>query len=216
MRVKVKICGLMRQEDLDASVHAGADAVGLVVGTPSSPRNLSLETAEKLLRRTPSSVESVLVMVADCADEVARIGSRLKPCAVQIHGDSPIDVSLLKERMPNLTLIRAVNANSSDAFSTALAASKTFDAVHLDSNANGKHGGTGLIHDWTLSKRIKTAIHPRRMILAGGLTPDNVADAVRTVQPYAVDVSSGVELQPGIKSHKRIVEFVENAKSVEP
>ena len=214
MRVKVKICGLTRQEDLDASVQAGADAVGFVVGTPSSPRNLELETAEKLLRRTPSSVESVLVVVADCADQVANACVQLKPNAVQIHGDNPIDASLLRQRLPNLTLIRAVNANSNNALSDALAASETFDAVHLDSHANGQYGGTGLVHDWTLSKSIKTAIHPKKMILAGGLTPDNVADAVQTVQPYAVDVSSGVELQPGIKSHKKIIEFVRNAKSV--
>ena len=89
-----------------------------------------------------------------------------------------------------------------------------FNAVLLDSFARGKHGGTGIIHDWNLSQHIKVAIQPKPLILAGGLNPENVAEAVRTVQPYAVDVSNGVEQQPGIKDHKKIIEFIKNAKDV--
>ena len=92
------------------------------------------------------------------------------------------------------------------------AASKKFDCVLLDSLTQGKYGGTGLTHDWTLSKHIRDLIYPVPLILAGGLSPNNVAEAVRMVNPYAVDVSSGVELKPGIKDNQKIVAFIKNAK----
>ena len=215
MRVKVKICGITLQEDLDACVEAGADAVGFVVGTPSSPRNLSPEGAEKLIERKPQSVQGVLVSVPKSVGEVAEACSRLKLNTVQIHGNNYVDDVLLRETLWNSTLIRAVNANSPNALSDALRASRTYDAVIVDSCARGQHGGTGLVHDWELSRSIRKVSHPKKMILAGGLTPENVAEAVRKVRPFAVDVSSGVELRFGIKSHEKIFEFVENAKTVE-
>ena len=213
--MKVKICGLTRQEDVIASAEAGADAVGFVVGAPSSPRNLSLERAERLLRAKPSAVEGVLVTVANDASELVEACQRLRVSSVQLHGNKSIDVSLLRNKVPNLALMRAVNANSANAFDEALAASRTYDAVVVDSYVGDQLGGTGLVHDWELSKRVRAAIHPKMMVLAGGLTCKNVVGAVQKVQPGGVDVSSGVELQPGIKSREKIFRFVENAKSVE-
>ncbi len=97
----------------------------------------------------------------------------------------------------------------------AVKAANAFDAVLVDSFVSGKFGGTGRVHDWELSKRVKRLIHPKPLILAGGLNPENVQDAVRAVQPYAVDVSTGVESQPGIKDSKKVFEFIKNAKEVE-
>lgn len=213
--MKVKICGLTRQEDVIASAEAGADAVGFVVGAPSSPRNLSLERAERLLGAKPSSMEGVLVTVANDASELVEACQRLRVSSVQLHGNKSIDVSLLRNKVPNLALMRGVNANSANAFDEALAASRTYDAVVVDSYVGDQLGGTGLVHDWELSKRVRAAIHPKMMVLAGGLTCENVVGAVQKIQPGGVDVSSGVELQPGIKSHEKIFRFVENAKSVE-
>ena len=213
--MKVKICGLTRQEDVIASAEAGADAVGFVVGAPSSRRNLSLERAERLLRAKPSELEGVLVTVANDASELVEACQRLRVSSVQLHGNKSIDVSLLRNKVPNLALMRGVNANSANAFDEALAASRTYDAVVVDSYVGDQLGGTGLVHDWELSKRVRAAIHPKMMVLAGGLTCENVVGAVQKVQPGGVDVSSGVELQPGIKSHEKIFRFVENAKSVE-
>jgi len=213
--VKVKICGLTRQEDVIASAEAGADAVGFVVGAPSSRRNLSLERAERLFRAKPSELEGVLVTVANDASELVEACQRLRVSSVQLHGNKSIDVSLLRNKVPNLALMRGVNANSANAFDEALAASRTYDAVVVDSYVGDQLGGTGLVHDWELSKRVRAAIHPKMMVLAGGLTCENVVGAVQKIQPGGVDVSSGVELQPGIKSHEKIFRFVENAKSVE-
>jgi phosphoribosylanthranilate isomerase len=211
--VRVKICGITRKEDLNAAAAAGADAVGFVVGVASSPRNITLEKAEKLIRQVPPFVKSVLVTVPRSIDEF-EVYEKLNSDAIQIHGEKLHAAASVRLKVPNTLLIGAVNAqlaNTPDAVSTA---AKLFDAVLLDSFAEGRYGGTGIVHDWELSKRVKHVIHPKPLILAGGLNPDNVAEAVRTVEPYAVDVSSGVEQQPGIKSHQKIVEFIKNAKDV--
>jgi len=209
--VRVKICGITRKEDLDAATSAGADAVGFVVGTTASPRNISLETAEKLIRQVPPFVKSVLVTVPKSIDEL-RIYEKLNPDVIQIHGGNLPFAAVIRKNIPNIPLIGAVNANLTCALDTASEASKMFDAVLLDSFAKGRYGGTGVVHDWELSKLVRQVIHPKPLILAGGLNPENVTDAVRVVQPYAVDVSSGVELQPGIKDNQKMVDFVKNAK----
>ena len=211
--VRVKICGITRKEDLDAAVAAGADAVGFVVGVASSPRNIALEKAEKLIRQVPPFVKNVLVTVPRGIDEF-EMYEKLNPDAIQIHGENLHAAASVRLKIPNTLLIGAVNANSANALDVVSRASKLFDAVLLDSFANGQYGGTGIVHDWELSKRVKQAIHPKPLILAGGLNPENVAEAVRTVEPYAVDVSSGVELQPGIKDHQKMIEFIRNAKAV--
>jgi phosphoribosylanthranilate isomerase len=209
MTIRVKICGITRKEDLSAAAAAGADAVGFLVGIDSSPRNLSLTEADKLIRYVPPFVTSVLVTIPNRLEDFARICEALNPDAVQIHGDL---VSVARKLLRNKLLIGAVKANPRNAVNNAAKAAKMFDAVLLDSFAHGKHGGTGVIHDWNVSRQVKCAVYPKPLILAGGLNPENIADAVRSVEPYAVDVSSGVERQPGIKSHQKMVEFIKNAK----
>jgi phosphoribosylanthranilate isomerase len=210
--VRVKICGITRKEDLDAAAVAGADAVGFVVGVASSPRNVSVSEAEKLIRQVPPFVKSVLVTVPKGFEELVKTCEKLNPDAVQIHGEKLLAVDAIREQLPNKLLIGAVKANPTNAIDNATKAAKIFDAILLDSFAHGKHGGTGIIHDWNLSQRVKEVIQPKPLILAGGIDAENVAEAVRTVEPYAVDVSSGVERQPGIKDHFKMVEFVKNAK----
>jgi phosphoribosylanthranilate isomerase len=212
--VRVKICGITRKEDLDAAAAAGADAVGFVVGAAASPRNLSLEKAEKLFRQVPPFVKSVLVTVPISVDELVENCRKLSPDVIQIHGENRCNAALIQEKIPSKPIITAVNANSPDALEVAQAASKMFDAVLLDSLADGQYGGTGTVHNWALSKSIRNAVHPARLILAGGLNTENVAEAVRVVQPYAVDVSSGVEIQPGKKDYQKMISFIKNAKNV--
>ena len=211
--VRVKICGITRKEDLDAAIVAGADAVGFVVGVDSSPRNIALEKAEKLIRQVPPFVKSVLVTVPKSIDECGTY-EKLNPDAIQIHGENLQAAASVRLKIPNTLLIGAVNANLANTVDVISQASKIFDAVLLDSFYDGRYGGTGIVHNWELSKRVRHAIHPKPLILAGGLNPENVAEAVRTVEPYAVDVSSGVESHPGIKDYQKIVEFIKNAKAV--
>jgi len=213
MTVRVKICGITRKEDLDAAAAAGADAVGFVVGVASSPRNLPLTEAERLIRQVPPFVKSVLVTVPRSIDDFAAY-EKLNPDAIQIHGENLHAAASVRLKLPNTMLIGVISAQLASDFDAVSRASKLFDAVLIDSFVDGRYGGTGVVHDWELSKRVKQAIQPKPLILAGGLNPENVAEAVLTVEPYAVDVSSGVEQKPGIKSHQKIVEFIKNAKDV--
>lgn len=211
--VKVKICGITREEDLKIVSAMGADAVGFVVGVPSSQRNISQENAEKLLKHVPIFVKSVLVTVPRSTTEVLNLCETLNPDAVQIHGDFSPNVKILRERLQKTSLIRAINTNPFDALDIASNSSKRYDAIHLDSFIQGKYGGTGTVQDWNLSLRFKQVLYSKPMILAGGLNPKNVHEAIQKVQPYAVDVSTGVERRPGIKDPRKVQAFIENAKN---
>jgi phosphoribosylanthranilate isomerase len=211
--VKVKICGITREEDLKMVCNMGADAVGFVVGVPSSPRNLPLEKAKKLIKLVPLFVKSVLVAVPEDESQVLSFYESLKPNIIQIHGEKSLDIALLRERLPDVPLVRGVNVKSQETLNVAIRESKFFDAILVDSSTSNIYGGTGLTHDWSVSKRIRDAVHPKPLILAGGLNSENVKEAVKTVRPYAVDVSTGVELKPGIKDPEKVASFIRNAKS---
>jgi phosphoribosylanthranilate isomerase len=212
--VRVKICGVTREEDLAFAVAAGADAVGFLMGVPSSPRNLTLERAKMLLRQVPIFVDSVAVTAPQSINGLAEICEGLKPKAIQIHGKKNFDASEIRERIKDTRLIKTIYVTKDALNKTVIEDLKTFDAVLLDSFTKGQYGGTGRVHDWKLSRQIKEAVAPLPVILAGGLKPENVKEAILTVQPYAVDVASGVELRPAIKDHEKIRAFVENAKEI--
>lgn len=214
MSVRVKICGITRTEDLAEAVAAGADAVGFLVGVPSSPRNLTLERAEKLLRQVPIFVDSVVVTAPHGVEGLAEIGERLKPTAIQIHGKEQLETPGIREKIRDTRLIKTIYVKPSSLNKATIEISKNFDAILLDSFTRGQYGGTGIVHDWTLSRQIREAAAPTPVILAGGLNPENVQEAILTVQPYAVDVASGVELRPGIKDPKKVRAFVANAKEI--
>ncbi|MBS7657355.1 phosphoribosylanthranilate isomerase [Candidatus Bathyarchaeota archaeon] len=212
-RVRVKVCGITSFKDLNMVVESGADAVGFVVGVPQSPRNLSFDEAKRLIKATPVFVESVAVTVFTNLRSLKRIYEKLNPDIVQVHGlrfDEKI-----REALPNTRLIGAVQAESESAFSAALKMSKKFDAVLVDSHVHGAYGGTGKTHDWNLSRQIRDIIQPKPLILAGGLSPGNVEEAIRVVKPYAVDVSSGIESRSGAKDRRRVLEFIKRAKEVD-
>jgi phosphoribosylanthranilate isomerase len=211
---RVKICGITREEDLAVAVDAGADAVGFLVGVPASPRNLTLEQAKRLLKQVPIFVDSVVVTVPDSVDSLVKIYERLGPTALQIHGEKPLEASVIRKKTGDTRLIKTFYIKTANASGTIKEYSKDFDAILLDSFDRGQYGGTGRVHDWELSRQIRQIIEPTPLILAGGLNPENVKEAILTVQPYAVDVASGVESQPAIKDPKKVLAFIENAKEV--
>ena len=210
---RVKICGITNKSDLRSAIKAGTDAVGFVVGVIESSRNISIRKAKNLIKMVPIFVDSVVVTITNDFDQIRKICRKLCPNAIQIHGDiNSSDLSLLKSEIPNMTLIKSIGANPKIAQHQSITAIKNFDAILLDSIVQGKIGGTGVTHDWDLSLKIKQTIHPSPLILAGGLNPKNVRKAIDFVQPYAVDVSSGVEKTPGKKDRKKIIKFIKNAK----
>ena len=206
-RVRVKICGITNKEDLKAAVDAGADALGFVVDVPESPRNVSTDRARDLIEATPPFVQSVVVSVFNTLDRLETLCSCLAPDVVQLAGPLPRDDSI-DTHIRGMHTIRVI-AVKDQLSRTALSAASRFDAVLTDSCVPGVHGGTGLPHNWSLSRAIRERVTPTPLILAGGLTSGNVKAAIETVRPYAVDVSSGVEIRPGIKDHTKVRGFIE-------
>ncbi len=210
--IKVKICGITREEDLEAAVEAGADSLGFVVGVPISPRNLSFSEARYLIAKVPQEVSSVAVTVFKTMDELVRIYSGLEADLLQIHGNLHRILESIVEIPSKSLVIGAVDCRAPEAFDWAVKFSETCRSVLLDTASEGGLGGTGVIHDWNLSRSIRDEIHPTPLILAGGLTPENVGEAIRRVKPYGVDVSSGVEKEPGVKDPEKMFDFVVKAK----
>jgi len=213
LRVRTKICGITRVEDLRAAVASGADALGFIVGVPASTRNLSLEKAARLVRQVPVFTSSVIVMVPRALDDLTEAYETIRPNILQIHGDGVPSVEEIREAIPGAPLIKGIRSEPGEAMRAAEEAAG-FDAIQLDTFSPRMHGGTGIVHDWRISEKIRKNVGPRRLILAGGLNPSNVQEAIRRVRPYAVDVSTGVESSPGIKDHEKIASFIENVREV--
>ncbi|MEM0035812.1 MAG: phosphoribosylanthranilate isomerase [Candidatus Korarchaeum sp.] len=211
-RVKVKVCGLKREEDLRTACGLGADMVGFVVEVPSSPRSLSLDEAARLIKLVPDDVISVIVVVSHDLERVSRAYNTLKPDLIQIHG--PLDIKRFKEEAPEAFIVKALGVSSAQVIEEALSSYYLVNGFLADSPHPEKHGGTGLVHNWDLSKILKEAVYPKPLILAGGLNPENVERAVRYVKPYAVDVSSGIESSPGSKDPEKLRVFIRKAKGV--
>jgi phosphoribosylanthranilate isomerase len=207
-RVRVKICGITNKEDLEIAVDAGADALGFVVDVPESPRSVSLDRARDLVEATPPFVQGVIVSVFQTFEHLETLCSCLAPDAVQLAGALPRDASIC-EHVGGVQVIRAIAVNDQAVSHAALPLAARCDAVLTDSCVPGAYGGTGVPHDWEVSRTIRERIAPTPLILAGGLTPGNVRAAIETVRPYAVDVSSGVEIRPGIKDHAKVRAFIE-------
>jgi len=213
-RVRVKICGITSRRDLLTAVEAGADAVGFVVDAPQSPRDLPINKAKSLMKATPIFVKTVAVTVPKNLSRLEEICRRLNPDVVQVHG-AIHTYKEIRERLPDIRLIGAIQVKSGLDVDVVVEAADMLNAVLLDTHISSGYGGTGKIHNWELSRRIRDAVYPKPLILAGGLKPENVKEAIRVVKPYAVDVSSGVESRPGVKDREKVFEFIKNAKEVE-
>lgn len=212
--MRVKICGLMHREDVQAAVDNGADAVGFVVQSPSSRRNLRLIKAKKLLRSVPVFVTKVAVTSAEDLKAIGKICSTLHPDALQLHRHDIRLIRKIRSTYPEIELILATGIRDRSSVNEATRTSRLSDGVLADTPGKNGMGGTGHIHDWTMTATLRKRIYPHPLILAGGLTPSNVQLAIEEVRPYGVDVSSGVERTIGVKDHKKIREFIVNAKGV--
>jgi phosphoribosylanthranilate isomerase len=211
--VKVKICGITREEDLESACKLGADMVGFIVSFAMSPRSISLERAKQLFNLIPNNVKSVLVTVPKSIEEILEAYLHLKPDIIQIHGEF-LDLRSLKRRLPEAKIVRAIPITGVESIKRAINEATYFDGVLVDSHVAGKIGGTGVTHDWGISRLVRDAVYPKPLVLAGGLNSSNVAEAIKVVKPYAVDVSTSVESSPGVKDHAKIKAFIKEAKGV--
>lgn len=201
--VRVKICGITRLEDALAAANAGADALGFNFW-PGSKRHIEPRAAAEIIALLPPFVASVGVFVDPTRDEALRAAEASGVQWLQLHGDEPPELCASLP-LPVIKAIRVRHRASLDALDEYDVAGFLLDA---DTAA---YGGSGQTFDWTLA-----AEGARRapILLAGGLRPENVADAVRQVRPWGVDVASGVERAPGVKDHEATARFIREAKGI--
>lgn len=201
----VKICGITSLADALAAVDAGADALGFNFYRPS-PRYIAPETAREIANQLPDSILKVGVFVNEDVKSVARIVAEAHLSAVQLHGDESPEYC--RELSGNY-IIKVFRAGDDYDIETY-----EVDAIMLDTKDDLLRGGTGRVFDWSLAQR--TSHSAPQLFLAGGLSPENVAEAIATVRPYAVDACSSLEESPGRKDHTRVRAFVQAARSVKP
>jgi phosphoribosylanthranilate isomerase len=207
----VKICGTTNLEDALVAVEAGADAVGFVF-YEKSPRKIGLEAAREIVEKLPQSVEKVGVFVNEYEDSICAVADEAGLTAFQMHGDDedPHVADLVVGRRPSLKVFAAISMHH--ASPVGWASMWEADVVHaflVDSGTQLKLGGTGDVFDWKASVRTVDEIGRfGQLVLAGGLTPGTVAEALGILKPWGVDVASGVEARPGRKDPEKVRAFV--------
>jgi phosphoribosylanthranilate isomerase len=195
---RVKICGITTAEDATDAVEAGADALGFVF-VPGTPRAVPPEAVERIVAALPPFIATTGVFVDRPLQEILEIAALCRLQAIQLHGEEAAEVA----RSIPVKVIKAIRVK--DAESLRLLATYPAHAFLLDAFVEGRPGGTGSVLPWDLAMQVKGQA---RIILSGGLRPDSVHQAVRLVRPYAVDVSSGVEIRPGRKDRQKVREFI--------
>ncbi|MFT6152819.1 MAG: phosphoribosylanthranilate isomerase [Crocinitomicaceae bacterium] len=206
LRTRIKICGITRVEDALKVVDAGADAIGLVFYDPS-PRSVRINLATEIAAAVPAFVSVVALFVDPTKDYVQEVLNNVRIDLIQFHGDEENDFCS-QFKTPFIKAIRVRQA--SDVVASSLRFPDSV-GILLDSYKPGVPGGTGESFDWSLIPKN----HSNPIILAGGLTPENVASAINDVQPFAVDISGGVEAAKGIKDSEKIKEFVSEVYDVD-
>ena len=204
----IKICGITNLEDALAAVAAGVDALGFNFYKPS-PRYITPQAARAIIDQLPDSVLTVGVFVnEDSPQTVMSIANEAGIKALQLHGDESPDYC--SELAANTLVIKTLGV--SDTFDPALALGYNVDAIMLDTRDNRLRGGTGRVFDWSIAQQVSQIVP--KLYLAGGLSPENVEEAINRVRPYAVDACSSVEVRPGTKNHGRMRAFVDTVRAV--
>ncbi len=203
---RIKICGITKPEDALSAISSGADAIGLVF-YPASPRAVTVEQAASIIAVVPPFVSVVALFVDETAYRVNQVLSSLSIDVLQFHGDESAKYC----EQFNRPYIKAVRVQAGLDLSDACRAHTAARGVLLDAWQAGVPGGTGKTFDW----RLAALELPLPVVLAGGLNPDNVSEAMATLQPAAVDVSGGVELSPGAKDCVKIKQFISAVKTAD-
>ncbi len=218
---KVKICGMRSVEDIELAVSCGADAVGFITEVPvNSPRKLDTWKAAELIKTVPFFVGSTLVIMPESGKHALGLIDKVRPDVVQLHNDlSSKEIEIIRNSAYQKiikTFVIPVESKElpSDMISEidALYDNDLIDGILLDTGKTGNRGGTGLVHDWSISRHVVENVH-LPVILAGGLKPENVRDAVYKVGPFAVDTASGVEKDGKIDPAK-VRRFIEEARCI--
>ena len=204
----VKICGITNLDDAVAAVAAGVDALGFNFYKPS-PRYITPDAAREIIAQLPNSILKVGVFVNEDSPKTVRsIANESGVTALQLHGDESPDYC--RDLAANQFVIKALPVSND--FDKNLVQRYEVDAIMLDTKHKTLRGGTGRVFDWSIAKQVSKT----KLFLAGGLSPENVADAIESVRPYAVDACSSLEDRPGKKNEERMRAFVAAVRSVKP
>lgn len=208
--MKVKICGHKTVEDAKKSAELGADFIGVIVEVPvDTPRKVSRKKASEIIGSIEPPARCVMVIMPSSVDEAVEFYEAVKAPFIQLHGSESIEfVKELKSRVP-CKIIKAIYVKE-DSKELAKEHAKFVDMILLDTSTE-KAGGSGITHDWEISKRIIDEVGIP-VILAGGLNPENVIDAIDAAGPHGVDVASGVEGPDRMKDYDKVNNFIKNAK----
>ncbi|MCP4341190.1 MAG: phosphoribosylanthranilate isomerase [Desulfobulbaceae bacterium] len=203
-RTRVKMCGTTRAEDALAAVDYGVDALGFIFYA-KSPRFIPPEKAAQIIKKLPPLIDRVGVFVnAPIKEVITAAGVGLS--YLQLHGDESVDYCKeIRQRLPYCGIVKAFRVGKESRSEDFVAYDDCVDAFLLDTYVSGASGGTGKVFDWSIVEQLKLQ---RPIFLAGGLAPENVVQAITEVEPYAVDINSGVELRPGVKDHSRLKELL--------
>ncbi|MDD5112190.1 MAG: phosphoribosylanthranilate isomerase [Candidatus Altiarchaeota archaeon] len=212
---KVKVCGLTRLEDALMAAELGADYLGFVVDVPvETPRKITLNQAASLASEI-DRMKAIFVLMPSSVQEVERV-LKLRPFGIQFHGDEPPE--LLKDVRDislKTSLIKTIHVPGTATYEEVCNKAKTYDNVAdyllLDTQTE-LAGGTGITHDWSFAQRLGSDVG-KPVFLSGGLTPENVGDAVRTARPFCADASSGLESSPGVKDPMKVRRFIREVRA---
>ncbi|MGA8710677.1 MAG: phosphoribosylanthranilate isomerase [Thermoplasmata archaeon] len=211
MRTFVKFCGL-RDPATVKEVPSGG-AAGFVIGVPASPRNISLETALDLVGHVPTEAEAWAVVVDPTAELVHQLFDEVGVDRIQVYGKVPPGLEFLE--VHHLVPSVPISATGAGAEDPKIPPAEDYPRIHLDAAGQPLPGGSGTRPDWEVCARIVDSHPGRKFVLAGGLSPENVADALGSVQPWGVDVSSGIESAPGVKDPVRMQAFLRAVEAFE-
>ncbi|HEY8410771.1 MAG TPA: phosphoribosylanthranilate isomerase [Pyrinomonadaceae bacterium] len=207
----VKICGITNLEDALAAVDAGADALGFNF-YPRSPRYISPPDAREIIDQLPPSILKVGVFVNEELESLLRIAGEANLTALQLHGDESPEYC---EQLRGKYVIKAFGAGIK--FDWSAVDRYDVDAIMLDTKDDLLRGGTGRVFDWSIAHRAGQSAKSRaKLFLAGGLSPENVAAAIATVRPDAIDACSSLEQTPGKKDHERVRAFINAVRGITP
>lgn len=214
MRTRIKICGLTREADIAAAVQAGADAIGFVF-YPQSKRCLTVARAAQLRREIPAFVSLVALFVNATAEEVKAVRDAVQPDLLQFHGDESVDACrLYGQRYIKAFRVGAPGLETPSGLLTACAAYDDAAAWLFDS-FTPQYGGSGASFDLSLLGQVRASAVARPVLLSGGMNAETVGEAIQAVASWGVDVSSGVEIEPGVKSRAKIETFVQAVGSAD-
>ncbi len=214
--MRVKICGIKKIKEAKTAINLGADAVGLLVGQQHASNDfIDEEQAKSIVDELPPFCSSILVTHLEDNEDIIDLARYLGVSTIQLHGNSsPENARYIKRRLSNIKLIKSLHVINEDSIEHGRKYLSVVDAILLDTinKETGQVGGTGITHNWYLSKKIVLS-YDKPVILAGGLNPENVAEAIKEVRPFGVDVNSGTKGKDGYRDYIKMKKFIEQAKN---